>query len=151
MSDTVQYVESTKHKMEIDNKQICGLTSVKPDFSGSVETFYTLESAGWQEAFKTGTALKITCTGKRKLGDPGQDKVASLVGANGTDALKPTTWTLPDGTKYKFNGVYDVKNVGGGEGNGMDEIEFDVYCNGKPTKEAAAVVSTETQSLKTVK
>ena len=147
----VQYVESTKHKLKINDKQIKGLTSVKPEFSGSVETFYTLESEGWQEAFKTGNALKLTCSGKRKIGDEGQDAVAALVSGTGTDVIAPTTWELPDGTTYTFNGVYDVKNIGGGEGNAMDTIEFDIYCNGKPTKTPGSVSQKLTQEQKPVK
>ena len=127
-----QYLESTKHKLKIDDTVIKGLTSIKPEFSNNMETFYTMESEGWQEAFKTACSLKITATGKRKKGDLGQDKVVALSSAMGAAAEASTTWETADGKSYTFTGVYDVKNVGGGDGNGMDEIEFDIYCQGKP-------------------
>lgn len=121
-------IEKTTGSFEV----IPGLTSITPENSKTVETFFTFENEGWQDAFVTSAAFKLSASGVRKIGDEIQDKIAALYDKIGTDCELKTQWVRSDGKILEFTGVFDVKNIGGGDANGQEKIEFDLYCKGKP-------------------
>lgn len=51
----------------------------------------------------TAKALTITVSGKRNIGDKGNDMVASLYNKNGRDVEKTFEWTFPDGSVVTLN------------------------------------------------
>ena len=102
--------------------------------SNGVETRTPMDTEGWQRALMTAKAITISMSGKRNIGDAGNDFVAGKVFKNGHDAEGYFEWELPDGTTIAWtNAVFDVKNMGGGDSTNVAPLEFDVISNGKPT------------------
>lgn len=102
--------------------------------SNGVETWTPMDTEGWQRALMTAKAITISMSGKRNIGDAGNDFVAGKVFKNGHDAEGYFEWELPDGTTIVWtNAVFDVKNMGGGDSTNVAPLEFDAISNGKPT------------------
>lgn len=102
--------------------------------SNGVETWTPMDTEGWQRALMTAKAITISMSGKRNIGDAGNDFVAGKVFKNGHDAEGYFEWEFPDGTTIAWtNAVFDVKNMGGGDSTNVAPLEFDVISNGKPT------------------
>lgn len=103
-------------------------------FDNGIEEWTPFETEGWLRRLATSKAVTITVTGKRNVGDAGNDAVAALISKNGRDVEKDFTWTFPDGSKIEFTGaVINVTNVGAGDSTGVAPLEFEVMSNGKPT------------------
>ena len=82
----------------------------------------------------TAKGVTITVTGKRNVGDAGNDAVAALAWVNGRDAEKDFVWNFPDGTKVEFeDAVINVTNIGSADSTNVAPLEFEVQSNGKPT------------------
>lgn len=102
-------------------------------FDNGVEEWKPFEEEGWTRRLMTAKSLTISVTGKRSVGDAGNDAVAGLAFKNGKDVEKDFQWTFPDGTIVKLkSAVINVKNVGSGESTAVGPLEFDVMSNGKP-------------------
>lgn len=98
-----------------------------------VEEWTPFETEGWVRRLMTAKSITISVTGKRNVGDEGNDAVAALSFANGRDAERNFKWTFPDGTTVEFeNAVINVKNPGAGDSTLVAPLEFDVMSNGKP-------------------
>ena len=93
-----------------------------------------MDAEGWQRALMTAKAVTITLSGKRNIGDTGNDFVAGKTFTNGHDSEAYFEWIMPDGTSVSWpNAVIDVKNNSGGDATNVGALEFDVISNGKPT------------------
>lgn len=108
-------------------------------FDNGVEEWTPFETEGWVRRLLTAKSVTISVSGKRNVGDPGNDAVAGLTFANGRDAYRNFQWTFPDGTVVTFpNAVINVTNNSGGDSTNVGPLEFDVMSNGKPTVTPAA-------------
>ena len=113
---------------------IADMEQLSLSISNGVETWTPMDTEGWQRALMTAKAITISMSGKRNIGDAGNDFVAGKVFKNGHDAEGYFEWELPDGTTIAWtNAVFDVKNMGGGDSTNVAPLEFDVISNGKPT------------------
>ncbi|MBQ8803480.1 MAG: hypothetical protein IJZ53_07605 [Tyzzerella sp.] len=102
-------------------------------FDNGVEEWTPFETEGWTRRLMTAKSVTISVTGKRNVGDEGNDVVAALAFKGGSDVEKDFQWTFPDGTVVLFKGaIINVKNVGAGDSTGVGPLEFDVMSNGKP-------------------
>lgn len=112
---------------------IADMESFSVAFDNGVEEWTPFEQEGWIRRLMTAKALTITVTGKRNIGDAGNDMVASLYNKNGRDVEKPFEWTFPDGSVVKMaQAVINVTNIGAGDSTGVAPLEFEVMSNGKP-------------------
>ena len=103
-------------------------------FDNGVEEWTPFESEGWVRRLMTAKSVTISVSGKRNVGDTGNDYIAGLTFANGRNAEVDFQWTFPDGTKVVFNdAVINVTNVGAGDSTNVGPLEFEVMSNGKPT------------------
>lgn len=103
-------------------------------FDNGVEEWTPFESEGWVRRLKTAMGVTITVSGKRNIGDTGNDFVSALSLKNGQDAQAEFQWTFPDGTVVVFdNAVINVTNNLGGDATNVAPLEFEVLSNGKPT------------------
>ena len=110
------------------------LETFSPSFSNGVETWTPMDAEGWQRALMTAKAVTITLSGKRNIGDTGNDFVAGKTFTNGHDSEAYFEWIMPDGTSISWpNAVIDVKNNSGGDATNVGALEFDVISNGQPT------------------
>lgn len=108
-------------------------------FDNGVEEWTPFESEGWVRRLKTAMGVTITVSGKRNIGDAGNDYVSSLSLENGQDAQADFQWTFPDGTVVEFeDAVINVTNNLGGDATNVAPLEFEVLSNGKPTITAAS-------------
>lgn len=107
---------------------------------GKTDSWYPMDTAGWERIIMTGKAFSITLKGKRNIGDPGNDYVAKTAWADGLDCSTKAEIDFPDGAKLAFNAVIDVTNPGGDDSTKVTPLEFELKCDGKPiyTPKAAA-------------
>ena len=102
-------------------------------FDNGVEEWTPFEQEGWTRRLMTAKSVTVTVSGKRNIGDTGNDYIASLTFANGPDAQTDFKWTFPDGTVVEFtDAVISVTNIGGGDATNVGPLEFEVQSNGKP-------------------
>ncbi|MCP1103598.1 hypothetical protein M2454_002937 [Aequitasia blattaphilus] len=102
-------------------------------FDNGVEEWYPFDTEGWVRRLLTAKAITISVSGKRNVGDTGNDFVAGLAFKNGRDAEGYFAWTFPDGTIVSFPmAVVNVTNIGAGKSTEVGVLEFDVMSNGKP-------------------
>lgn len=113
---------------------IADMESFSVSFDNGIEEWTPFETEGWVRRLATAKAVTITVSGKRNVGDAGNDAVAALISKNGRDVEKDFSWTFPGGSKIEFNeAVINVTNVGAGDSTGVAPLEFEVMSNGKPT------------------
>ena len=118
--------------------QIAEMESFGISIDGKVEEWTPMNLEGWTRRMATGKALTISLSGKRCIGDPGNDYVAGLAWSTGANCDTKFEWTLPSGTKLAFDCVIIVTNAGGGDSTNVAPLEFDVLSDGKPTYTPAA-------------
>lgn len=122
-----------------DLKSIADMESFGVSFDNGVEEWNPFDTEGWTRRLMTSKALTISVTGKRNIGDAGNDMVASLYNKNGRDVEKDFVWVFPDGSKVTLKGaVINVTNIGAGDSTGVAPLEFEVMSNGKPDFTEAA-------------
>lgn len=113
---------------------IADMESFSVSFDNGVEEWTPFDSEGWVRRLLTSKGITITVTGKRNIGDAGNDFVAGLFMKNGTDAQAYVEWLFPDGAKLTFeDAVINVTNIGAGDSTGVAPLEFEIQSNGKPT------------------
>lgn len=122
-------LESTVDQM----KSIKDVTTFSVSFDNNVEEWTPMDQEGWVRRLMTGKGIKISLSGKRCVGDEGNDYVAGLAFKSGQDVETKFEWTFPSGLKVEFNAVINLTNVGGGESTDAAPLEFEVMTNGKPT------------------
>lgn len=108
-------------------------------FDNNVEEWTPFESEGWVRRLMTGKGVTITVSGKRNIGDAGNNYIASLAFENGRDAEVDFQWTFPDGTVVEFTGApINVTALGSGDSTAVAPLEFEIMSNGKPTVTSAS-------------
>lgn len=113
---------------------IADMETFSVEFSNGVETWTPMDTEGWQRGLMTAKAITISLSGKRNIGDTGNDFAAGKAFKNGHDAEGYFEWEMPDGTSVSWTAaIFDVKNVAGGDSTNVGALEFDVISNGKPT------------------
>lgn len=133
------YENQFKIKNANEFVSIADLESFSVAFDNGVEEWTPFETEGWIRRLLTAKGVTISVTGKRNIGDTGNDAVAALAWQNGRDAEKDVQWTFPDGTVVVFaDAVINVTNVGSGDSTNVGPLEFEIQSNGKPTVTPAA-------------
>ena len=117
---------------------IAEMENFSVSIDGNVEEWSPMEQEGWLKRMVTGKALTISLSGKRCIGDPGNDFVEASAWGTGSDCDAHFEWEFPSGAKLAFPCVLSVTNPGGGESRNVAGLEFDVMSNGKPTFTPAA-------------
>lgn len=113
---------------------IADMESFSVSFEDGVEEWTPFETEGWKRRLKTAKGLSISVSGKRNVGNAGNDFVAGLAFKNGREAEADFEWTFPDGTVVNFsNAVVNVTALGSADSTNVAPLEFEVLSNGKPT------------------
>lgn len=113
---------------------IADMETFSVSFDNGVEEWTPFETEGWVRRLMTAKGIKISVSGKRHVGDAGNDAVAALKPANGRDAERDFEWTFKDGSKVTLtSAVINVTNDGSGQSTAVAPLEFEVLSNGKPT------------------
>ena len=101
-------------------------------FDDNVEEWTPMTTEGWVRRLKTGKGVTISLSGKRNIGDEGNDYVASKAFKTGQDCNTILKWTFPDGTIVELPCVINVTSTGG-DSTAVDGLEWDCLSDGKPT------------------
>lgn len=115
-----------------DMKTVADLTSFSVSIDGNVQEWTPMTTEGWVRRLMTGKGITITLSGKRNVGDAGNDYVAGLFMSTGAAAETKFEWDFPNGDKLEMDVVVNVTALGG-ESTDVDVLEFNVMSNGKPT------------------
>ena len=97
-----------------------------------------MDTKGCIRRLQTGTGFSISISGKRNVGDEGNDYIASKLFATSQDVESKFEWEFADGTKVSFDCIVSVSNAGTGDSTNVAPLEFEVMSNGKPTVTPAA-------------
>lgn len=115
-----------------DMVPIAEMESFSVAFDNGVEEWTPMDTEGWIKRAMTSKSMAITLSGKRTVGDAGNDYVAGLVFSNGKACETKFEWVLPSGTTVKFDCVVNVSSAGG-DSTALDVLECEIMSNGKPT------------------
>ena len=126
--------ESTEEKM----KTIADCETFSLSMDNNVEEWTTMTTEVWIRRMQTGKGFSISISGKRNVGDEGNDYVASKLFSTGKDVESVFEWVFADGTTVKFDCLISVSNAGTGDSTNVAPLEFEVMSNGKPTVTKAA-------------
>lgn len=121
-----------------DMKTIADCETFSISMDNNVENWTPMTTEGWIRRMMTGKGFSISISGKRNVGDDGNDYVASKLFANGANAETKFSWTFADGTTVEFDCILSVTNAGTGDSTNVAPLEFEVMSNGKPTVTPAA-------------
>ena len=125
--------KSGRSSEEADMVTIKDLETFSVSIDGNIEEWKPMEAEGWTRRMVTGKALTITLSGKRNVGDPGNDYVANSAWGTGTSCDTKFEWEFPSGAKLTFDCVINVTNPGSGDSTTVAGLEFEVQSDGKPT------------------
>ena len=115
---------------------IADLEEFNISIENNVETWYSISGGGWQNALLTAKALSGSFSGKRTLGDAGNDYIDGLRLNIGKAAEADFEIDFPNGDKLAFTGVVALTDWLGGA-TGVAPLSGDITGKGKPTYTAA--------------
>ena len=121
-----------------DMKPIADSETFTISIYNNVEEWTPMTTEGWIRRMQTGKGFSISISGKRNVGDEGNDYIASKLFATGKDVESKFEWKFADGTKVSFDCIISVSNAGTGDSTNVAPLEFEVMSNGKPTVTPAA-------------
>ena len=110
------------------------MESMSVSFDNGVEEWTPYGESGWTRRLPTAKSVTVSVSGKRNIGDTGNDFVAEKAFKNGQDAMGYFAIVFPDGTTVSWdNAVYSVTALFMADATNAAPLEFDVMSNGKPT------------------
>ena len=127
-----------------DMATIADMESFSVSIDGNVEEWSPMEAEGWLRRMVTGKALTISLSGKRNVGDTGNDYVAQSAWGTGKSCESKFEWEFPSGAKLAFDCVLNVTNPGSGESRNVAGLEVEVMSDGKPTYTPASAAPAST-------
>jgi hypothetical protein len=111
---------------------IADMESFSVSFDDNVEEWTPMTTDGWTRRLKTGKGVTISLSGKRNIGDAGNDYIASLAWKSGQDCNSELKWNFPNGDSVLIPCVINVTGAGG-DSTGVEPLEFECLSDGKPT------------------
>lgn len=121
-----------------DMKIIADCETFSMSMDNNIEEWTPMTTEGWIRRMMTGKGFSISISGKRNVGDAGNDYIASKLFATGANVESKFEWEFADGTKVAFDCIISVSNAGTGDSTNVAPLEFEVMSNGKPTVTPAA-------------
>lgn len=122
-----------------DMKVIKDMETFSPSIDGNVEEWTPMDTEGWTRRLMTGKAFTISLSGKRHVGDPGNDYVAALAWKSGLECSSKAAIAFPNGDKLEFDCIVNVSTPFGGDSTGVSGLELELQSDGKPSYVAAPV------------
>lgn len=116
-----------------DMKTIADCETFSLSMDNNVEEWTPMTTEGWIRRMQTGKGFSISVSGKRNVGDEGNDYVASKLFATGQEVETKFEWEFADGTIVSFDCIISVSNAGTGDSTNVAGLEFEVMSDGKPT------------------
>lgn len=120
-------------KIKINELVVKDIESASLTIDGNVEEWQALDQEGWVRRLMTGKGFTLGCSGKRNVGDAGNDFVATRAFETGNGATTTCSIEFPDATKIEFPCVLNVTGYGVAGATEVAPLEFDILSDGKPT------------------
>lgn len=111
---------------------IADVEEVNLTIDNNIETWYSMSDGGWQNALLTAKALSGSFSGKRTLGDTGNDYLDGLRYNIGKAAEADFKITFPNDATLTFTAVVALTDVLGAATN-VAPLSGDLTGKGKPT------------------
>ena len=131
---------NTNGRGEGELTSIAEMETFEVTIDGITVEWSPLEASGWMRRMVTGKSLTIKLTGKRHVGDEGNDYLAGLAWSTGADCNSQLEWTMPSGAKLKYDCVVNVVNPCVCESRDVAPLEVELLSDGKPTFTPASAV-----------
>ncbi len=128
----VKVKTSTSSAQTAVYSEIADLEEVSLSLENNTETWYSIKDGGWQNALLTAKALTGSFSGKRTLGDAGNDYLESLRYNIGKSAEADWQIEFPDGSKLEFTAVTALTDILGAATD-VAPLSGDLTGKGKPT------------------
>ncbi len=128
----VKVKTSTSSAQTAVYSEIADLEEVSLSLENNTETWYSIKDNGWQNALLTAKALTGSFSGKRTLGDAGNDYLESLRYNIGKSAEADWQIEFPDGSKLEFTAVTALTDILGAATD-VAPLSGDLTGKGKPT------------------
>lgn len=127
-------IDTTGGTGEASNlKAIADMESFSVSIDGNVEEWKPFDQEGWTRRLVTGKALTVSVSGKRNIGDAGNDYVAGLALKTGADSHSTVVWTFPSGATLTIPCVINVTEWESGDSTAVAPLAFDIMSDGMPT------------------
>lgn len=111
---------------------IADMESFSVTIDNGIEEWTPMTTDGWVRRLMTAKSLTISLSGKRNIGDKGNDYCANMRWVNGQAANSVFEWDVPDGTVIKVPCVVNASTAGG-DSTGVEGLEVEILSDGKPT------------------
>ena len=121
-----------KTSSDEDMQPIADLETFSVSLDNTIEEWTPMTTQGWVRRLQTGKGFSISLSGKRNVGDEGNDYVAGLMFKTGQDVETKFVWEMPSGMKVEFDCLVNISSAGG-DSTAVDGLEFEVMSNGAPT------------------
>lgn len=119
---------------------IADMVTFSVALDNGVEEWNPMDQKGWVRRLLTSKSITISISGKRNVGDAGNDFVNGLALKNGVESQGCLQWTFPNGDKLILeNAVFNITNWNGGDSTNVSPLEFDVMSNGRPEYVEASI------------
>ena len=118
-------------------KEIADMESANITVDTGVEEWNSITEGGWRKALATSKSLSMSMSGKRCLGDDGNDFIAGLWAKNGQDCNSSCQITLPNDDTLVFDCVVQVTSFLGSDSTAVAPLEFELLSNGEPVYTAS--------------
>jgi predicted secreted protein len=123
-----------KVKVNDSYVDIADLETFTLNFDNGVEEWTPYGSEGWKRRLMTAKSVTISISGKRNVGDTGNDFIAGLAFKNGRDAEADFKIAFKNGDEVVLgSAVISVTVLEYGDSTNVAPLEFEVQSNGKPT------------------
>lgn len=117
---------------------IADMESFSVSIDGNVEEWNPYDAQGWTNRLVTGKSVTVSVSGKRNVGDPGNDYIESIALKIGRDCNTTFIWKFPSGAKLVMPCVINVTEWGSGDSRAAAPLAFDAMSRGKPGFTAAS-------------
>ena len=110
---------------------IADLEELSISVENNTETWYSINDNGWQNALLTAKALSGSFSGKRTVGDAGNDYIDNLRYKIGKEAEADFKITFPDESTLEFTAVVGLTDILG-SATDVAPLSGDLTGKGKP-------------------
>lgn len=112
--------------------EVADLEEFNLSVDNNIETWYSIAGGGWQNALMTARALSGSFSGKRTIGDAGNDFLDGLRYKNGAEAVADFKIEFPDDSTLEFTAVVGLTDIMGAATD-VAPLSGDITGKGKPT------------------
>ncbi|MCR4670584.1 MAG: hypothetical protein K5643_05265 [Saccharofermentans sp.] len=123
-------------QIKVDNtfEDIADVESFSIAIDNGIEEWNPYNAEGWVRRLMTAKSIAFSCSGKRNVGDTGNDAIASYAFKNGRDAEGDFKVNFKNGDSITLtDAIISVTAYEYGDSTNVAPLEFEVQSNGKPT------------------